>query len=319
MANVEKKGKTPEIIVVEACISAGKSTLLPLLREHLETKRLKVAVAPEPVQLWEKNGILGSFYDDMERFAEVFQNYVYVTRIQAILNAVKFMPDADILLVERSVLTDRFIFMELQRSRVGAAAIERYESWADTFDRLLHPLDLKTAKFLYLKPSVSVCMERMAKRARAAESKGGVTREYQELLHRAHEALFQGWHTEEFPRSQNRPFPLSNVVVIESDLANQNFSSTASLEEKTHIATEILNKLGYSDRHVRERKQFQLEQDLQTVIQQTEKYKSQHKKLMFAEDCWCCQENEEYWNEQFKPLCLDLEKQLDSLTVQLEQ
>ena len=120
------------IIVIDSKIGAGKTTLISLLAATFEARGLWVAVIPEPVSEWERIGLLQEFYADQPpkrraQGAYIFQTYAFITRVESAQKVVTANPDADIYLVERSVLTDRFVFMELLRDLIGPSHMEMYE------------------------------------------------------------------------------------------------------------------------------------------------------------------------------------------------
>lgn len=177
------------VIVIDGAIGAGKSTLLRLLAEYLTARGLRVVTAPEPVQVWRDVGALQLFYDNPERNGTEFQTFVYVTRIQSILAALRDGPaNPDVVLLERSVLTDRGVFYTLHRRMSADPKIDirnsMYNTWCDTWNLLL-PFDLTEACFVYLRPSLTACMERVNARHRPEEARGdsgGVTTSYQSAL-----------------------------------------------------------------------------------------------------------------------------------------
>ena len=270
-----------KIIIVESEIGAGKSTLLPALAEGLERRGWRPVLVYEPVDEW--NGILEKFYADPARWAYAFQTFVYSTRIAAIRRAVataRAAPSVSlaplVFVLERSPITDE-IFMELQRGAVADVEMEMYEVWRRTFAPLL-PIDLAKAAVLYLKPDLDTCMRRIAQRSRVGEvakskdvkgdvaksdvanskdanskdAKGddsvessGISFEYQARLRRAHEALLQGLHADEFPRLANRPppYPRSAVAVLAANIAGLNFRDAGA--EREAVVDHALRLLGF--------------------------------------------------------------------------
>ncbi len=236
--------KLKKVLVVEGEIGAGKTTLIAPIADELRGAGKRVAVALEPVALWIKNGILARFKSDPARYAYEFQTFTYVTRVQSVIDALEAEPEAEVLICERTIYTDRFIFMELQRDIVGKETMEMYEQWCGMWSRVM-PVDLAQAMFVYLKPSLAHCMSRVQTRARAEElvdaaspnerkqgpvdakfvpAKGGTTIQYQAMLRQAHEALFEGKHEKEFAIAKKRPFDLQNVLVIGGEMADADFS-----------------------------------------------------------------------------------------------
>ena len=87
--------------------------------EALVERGHKAVVVREPVEEWARCGILQEFYDHASSLepglvAYDFQTYTFVTRVEEVIKTKEANPDATIFLLERSVLTDRFVFMQLQ-------------------------------------------------------------------------------------------------------------------------------------------------------------------------------------------------------------
>jgi len=249
----------PRVIIVESEIGGGKSTLLPALAAGLARRGFQAVTVEEPVGEWK--GVLEKFYADPVRWAYSFQTLVYVTRIcairQAFENAIASVADANTLVfvLERSPLTDE-IFMELQRGVVSDTEMDMYEVWRREFAPLL-PFDLANAAVLYLKPDLATCMRRVAMRQRAGETASGansacsactcgVTLEYQARLRRAHEALLQGLHGDEFPRLVARPppYPRSAVSILPAELAELNFRDPGASQDL--VVGTALDMLGFA-------------------------------------------------------------------------
>lgn len=246
------KTTTPEVYVIDGEIGAGKSTLLHTLAETIRKKGLEVCTVPEPVALWREIGILAKFYANPSEEAFTFQVCTFATRTQAMQDAVALQPNADIYILERTILTDRNVFMELQRDMVDECDMKIYELIFKPYAKMT-PLDLTTAKYIYLKPSLEECMTRVSTRGREEEvttvegkkempAKGGVSLTYQTMLRKAHEAYLQGMHTKIFPKMPERPFSLDQVVVIEGVIADGNFKNDHP--DSKGIAEAILLQLG---------------------------------------------------------------------------
>ncbi len=226
---------SPRVIVIEGPIGAGKSTLVDVLATAYRAKGLKVCTIQEPIAAWEKIGIFQAYCKSPAQHIFAFQICTFTTRIKAVQAAVQAMPDADVYILERSVLTDN-IFMELHRAEVGEMYMAIYQQFYDLSTQTM-PLDLSTATFLVLKPTPEECMKRVEARARTGEvetkataeggdTKGGVTINYQRQIIRAHEAYFEGLHSEHFTTLKTPPFPRTNVVVVDGELAAANFKTT---------------------------------------------------------------------------------------------
>lgn len=253
----------PRVLSLEGPVGAGKTTLIDRVRAAAAARGLRVVYIPEPVEEWERVGALQRFYagcqaradgrvespeEAEERRAHAayeFQTYTFTTRVEASLaeyeaaGAAGEAGAADLYITERTVLTDRHVFMELQRDLVGPQLMQMYERWWGLYDRLM-PFDLGRALYLYLRPSVGACMARVARRARGGEvaedgaappdnkGAGGVTAAYQQRLLAAHDAFLLGGPAAraEFPAMPEPPFDRErSVLVVGGELADGDFSS----------------------------------------------------------------------------------------------
>lgn len=249
----------PIVLAVDGEIGAGKTTLIHKLREFLEERGHKVAVVSEPVDEWKKIGILQSFYQAPEEVRDhvtyEFQTYTFVTRIKEAIRVKEENPDAEIFILERTILTDRHIFMELQRELVGEMLMKMYDEWWDMWARLM---PFKPTHHVYLKPDIEKCMERVQRRHREGEmlvdddrmtdeereaahkkAKGGVSEEYQRMLREAHEAYLEGKHAGRYPNMAALEAPLR---VIGGSLADSDFRVDVN-----DIGEEVLDFLGVNE------------------------------------------------------------------------
>jgi deoxyadenosine/deoxycytidine kinase len=240
----------PSVVVLDGEIGAGKTTLLRILAAELRRHGRSVAVVEEPVEDWKRVGILQDFYaggatpGEEARTAYAFQTYVFVTRVLEAQKAALAAPEAEIVLLERSIFTDRYVFVELMRDLLGPQQVEMYAAWWGLWSQVM---PYEPGLFVYLKPQLGRCMARVAARAREGEvapagkkPKGGVSAEYQRRLRRAHEAFLQGQHGAEFPATP--PFPGRQVCVLEGALADDDFAHDPAAAGR--IAREVFGRLG---------------------------------------------------------------------------
>jgi deoxyadenosine/deoxycytidine kinase len=164
--------------------------------------------------------ILGAFYKDPKRWSYTFQNWVFFTRFmqerqsseEALRRAVAALAAGDAAsgaggsaaaaaaaaaaanepwnrLMERSVFSDRLVFVEALRDDLQLDGLEMalYRNW---FEFMLEDKpQLVPDAFIYLRAQSQTCYDRMNKRGRAEE--GGVEKSYLDNLHGKHE----GWFT----------------------------------------------------------------------------------------------------------------------------
>jgi deoxyadenosine/deoxycytidine kinase len=161
------KNVAPIVISVDSNIGSGKSTLLESLRTALPDYEIVL----EPVGEWmhlknaEGKSLLELFYEDKRRWAYTFQNCAILTRLRAIKNAVASTKKR-VIITERSVLTDRFVFAEMLRDAGDIDALEwtLYMNWYDTF-----AADLPLRGIIYLTTGVGTSAGRIVKRGRHGE------------------------------------------------------------------------------------------------------------------------------------------------------
>ena len=168
-------------------IGAGKTTLLQQLQRVLESKGLRVVCVPEPVDIWNETGALASFYNDIAGKAYEFQTFAYATRCIGLAKTVEDHPEADVFLIERSVISDRHLFVRMLQDDGKFTELQTtmFDYWHRCWDRLL-PFDCPTG-FIYLAPSLETTLDRIRNRNRAGEL---VSEEYQMKLMEKHEEVF---------------------------------------------------------------------------------------------------------------------------------
>lgn len=156
------------VVSVDGQIGAGKTTLLEALKEALPD----VEVVLEPVGEWLRlqdpatgKSLLQLFYEDKKRWAYTFQNCAILTRLRTIKAALA-ATSKRVILTERSVLTDRYVFAEMLRESGDITGLEweLYEMWYNTF-----AADLPIRGVIYLTTGVGTSAGRIVTRGRAGE------------------------------------------------------------------------------------------------------------------------------------------------------
>lgn len=211
--------KTPITIVVDGIIGSGKTTLIT---EHLvpffKGMGLEVCYIPEPVEKWKEEGLLQRFYSDMKGQAAYFQQAVLADRIINCIESID--PKVDVYITERSPLTDKIFAKTLVTdNNMTKLEYKQYKSWWGMWHRL-YPLD--PTLFIFYKPSISICMERVTKRNRSEES--GITIEYQKKLLKFHEKTFKPTGV----KVGNKNVPVL-IISSDEDLSNDKFSHNVKM------------------------------------------------------------------------------------------
>jgi deoxyadenosine/deoxycytidine kinase len=154
------------IFCVEGNIAAGKSTLLRQLSE-LDNE---ILVIPERVTTWQGHGtginLLQRFYDSPESNAFPFQLMVLHTRIHDITKAIQSAKDDTIIVVERSLQSDK-IFAEQNRrlGRISELEWLVYELMVKESSQLIN-----VKGRVLLQSPVDVLQKRLEKRGRCEEN-----------------------------------------------------------------------------------------------------------------------------------------------------
>ena len=161
-------GKPIRIFSLDGNIGVGKSTLLKQIADQVP----ELLIVQEPVDVWtalknaDGQNLLELFYKDKQRYAYTFQNAAILSRLKLLRDAVAAAKPGQIILTERSVLTDRYVFAEMLKGQGFLNGIEwqLYTTWFDTF-----ATDLPMAGIVYITTPSEIAYERIQKRARDGE------------------------------------------------------------------------------------------------------------------------------------------------------
>ena len=152
------------IFIVEGNIAAGKSTLLNLIESNFKD----VLVVQEPISKWKDidgKNLLKLFYTEPQRWAFTFEFYSMFTKIITLKNAL--LSDADIIVVERSIFSDK-IFQSLSEfygkcNKLETAIFnEVYEEFLKSYTGI--------NGVIYVDTAPDLCLERIRRRGREEET-----------------------------------------------------------------------------------------------------------------------------------------------------
>ncbi|KAL3688962.1 hypothetical protein R1sor_015271 [Riccia sorocarpa] len=166
--------------------------MLHLLQKDPRLQRVMEVLEEPAHELWKNVSgtgldMLHASYEDPSRYSYLFQSYVFITRF-LLHNSPARRSKPAVLVTERSVSTDRIVFLEalLEQGFLDEPEAEAYETWYNAVVRALP--NILADSFIYLRASPSVCYERLKRRAGSEEARVGL--DYLQLLHRKHEDWF---------------------------------------------------------------------------------------------------------------------------------
>ena len=172
------------IVSIEGNIGSGKSTVLEILREYFKDNK-KVFFVDEPVAEWNnvRDGdktILELFYENKEKYSFSFQILAYITRLRKLLNAIDDKSN-EIIICERSIYTDKFVFAKMlyQQGYINEIEWQSYNYWFDTFKEKTN-----VDSIIYINTEPNICFDRIKKRNRNGES--SIPLEYLTHCHQLH-------------------------------------------------------------------------------------------------------------------------------------
>jgi deoxyadenosine/deoxycytidine kinase len=215
------KDRTKKFYIFDGIIGAGKTTFINMLESHLKNKGIDVKAILEPVELWNQTNTLKYFYEDIPKNCYEFQTFTYITRIGSVIDEIYANQNADIYLLERSIWTDRYIFMELLRPLVGELRMNMYNMWCDLW---VYIMPLVADKWILLNTSLNESINRIISRNRGGENK--IDTEYQTNLYNKHIDFYKKLKNDG-----------KNVVIIDSTLMDVNFI------ENNDIFMQIVNQI----------------------------------------------------------------------------
>ena len=129
--------KNIKIVSIEGNIGSGKSTLI----QRLKKENTSFIFLPEPVDLWneikDSSGvtIIEKYYADKQKYSFSFQMMAYITRLSQIQKCINESADDCVIITERCLNTDRYVFAKMLYDTKFIEDIEYsiYTRWFDEF------------------------------------------------------------------------------------------------------------------------------------------------------------------------------------------
>ena len=210
--------KNQRKIVFEGNIGVGKSTMSALAEQYIPNS----IVIPEPVPLWKETvdsnneNILCKFYQDQKRYSFAFQMFACITRMMKKVEAIN-TSNADVLLFDRSVNTDKKVFAQMlyDDGKINELEFKIYCMQYDFYTTQVCPETYD--KIIYLRCEPEIAYSRIKKRNRSEEK--DISLSYLTKVHNYHEK----WLCNN-----------SNVMVVD---CNKDFENNVSYQQE--IMTKI--------------------------------------------------------------------------------
>jgi deoxyadenosine/deoxycytidine kinase len=162
----------PCIIAIDGNIGAGKSTIISKIQERInatpETYRT-IHIITEELLVWEKfreneMGMLELFYKDKTKYGFKFQVLALLTLTMDLMGAYKSVGANDIIICERSPVTNINVFGKMLFDNKHITEME-WNLLKYIGNCLMVPVD----KIVYLKTPVTECLRRVQHRDRIGE------------------------------------------------------------------------------------------------------------------------------------------------------
>lgn len=196
------------IFTVEGNIGAGKTTFLERLRREWPEATIVLEPVGEWMSMKESNGtsLLDHFYADKKRWSYTFQTAAFLTRLMDTERVLESLPDAKgprIVITERSVLTDRYVFAAMLHASGDMTDLE-YALYLRWYDRFASHVPIRG--IIHLTTDSVTSLERIGIRGRDAEA--GIQKEYLDALESQHRVWLSETPLPVFTISNNEADPL---------------------------------------------------------------------------------------------------------------
>jgi len=217
---------TSYIFSIDGNIGSGKSTLCELFKKIDFINNRKIVFITEPVDVWtsiknkENENVIECFYKDRQKYSFAFQMMAFISRLSQLKTTIKENPNC-IIITERSVYTDKYIFAKMlyDDGLIDEIEYQIYNKW---FDELLKDV-ISLNGIIYLKTTPEIAHERTQNRNRKGEE--NISLDYLKACNSYHEKWISNFE---------------NVLILDGDI---NINSKDSMNNKDINESNIRNKL----------------------------------------------------------------------------
>lgn len=157
------------IVSIFGSLGVGKTTLDTHLRKVIP----EALYVDEPVDKWleikddDGTNLLDVFYKDKKRWSYTFQNVAFITRLNALINALA-NPNHDIIIMDGSIASDKNIYAQMLRDdgQINKLEWEAYNIWETFYQNNIQKNEIY---YVYLKCDPKIIKQRVLKRGRPEE------------------------------------------------------------------------------------------------------------------------------------------------------
>jgi len=201
-----------KFIIIDGVIGAGKTTVISLIEKQIKKDgKLKVKAIYEPVKLWNDTGVLQYFYKDIPKHCYEFQTYSFITRIESVIEELYNNQDADVYILERSIWTDKYIFLELLKDSIGELRMTMYNKWWTMWSYIM---PMRVDKWVLLDTSLEESLRRINSRNRDGEN--AIDKDYQTNLYIKHIEFYDTL------KKENKPVIIIDSTIMDTNLIDNN-------------------------------------------------------------------------------------------------
>jgi deoxyadenosine/deoxycytidine kinase len=187
-------------ILVEGSIGVGKSTLGDILM------KLGYTFIKEPVDDWDRIGIMNKYYENKEKWAFAFQINVLSTKLKRFIDIGKKNHKNDVIFIERSGIGDKYVFFDSLYENKIISKLE-WDIYNDLFNLMITKFNIFDGKvgLISIKSSIDECLKRIDGRGRSSEKK--IDENYLKLIEKK---------SNEIPKIAQEKFGIENTLIIDN-------------------------------------------------------------------------------------------------------
>ena len=235
------------VIQVEGNIGVGKSTLIKSLNTKLSNwKNKNIKLLKEPLEYWTNVGgtnILELYYKDKKKYAELFQNFVFMTLLREHLSSNFNNNNCDIIITERCLATGVHCFAKMLLNQKYVSPL--FYDILDDCLKKFRDVTLKPDIIVYIKIEDNdirtLLRERIEKRKRKEEM-NNIDINYLLKLNDVYNKYIENISTQYDNKVKVITYPIIRTKEEENQCINQIINKLDKLEEEKEEEEEKINR-----------------------------------------------------------------------------